>query len=245
MMTTATLPGPIVRPLTARPVREEFAITIPPTATRTLAGFREWIRTTELPPFCRVSYLAGEVYIEMSPQRIGSHSAVKMEVSAVLYRLIRERDLGQFYPDGTLVSNRRADVSNEPDAIFVSRATFAAGRARLVPSADERDFVEIEGSPDMVLEIVSPSSVGKDTVQLRERYHLAGVAEYWLIDARGDEVHFDILRHTHAGYEPTAAAAGWLSSGLFGCQFRLDRVRDPQGSWMYTLHVAPLPPATP
>jgi Uma2 family endonuclease len=162
-----------------------------------------------------------------------------MEVSAVLYRLIRERDLGQFYPDGTLVSNRRADVSNEPDAILVSRATFAAGWARLVPSADERDFVEIEGSPDMVLEIVSPSSVGKDTVQLRERYHLAGVAEYWLIDARGDEVQFEILRHTPVGYEPTTAATGWLSSGLFGCQFRLDRVRDPQGSWVYTLHVAP------
>jgi len=207
-----------------------------------LDGFREWVHAVALPPGCRVTYIAGKVLIDMSPERIGSHSAVKMEVSSVLYRLVRERGLGQFYPDGTLVSNRAAEVSNEPDAIFVSQATFAAGRARLVPSADQRDFVEVEGSPDMVLEIVSPSSVGKDTVRLRERYHLAGIAEYWLIDARGDDVQFDILRHTPAGYDPMPPAAGWLPSEVFGRRFRLDRVRDPQGVWMYTLHVAPLVP---
>src|SRR5689334_2423434 len=94
-MPTATAPGPIVVPLTARPVREEFAIRIPESA-RTLAGFREWIRTTELPPCCRVSYLGGEVYIDRSAERIGSHSAVTVEVMAVLYRLIEAEALGMF-----------------------------------------------------------------------------------------------------------------------------------------------------
>src|SRR5687768_14203030 len=179
-MTTATAPGPIIVPLTARPVREEYAIRIPASA-RTLDGFREWIRTADLPPCCRVSYLGGEVYIDMSPERIGSHSAVKVEITAVLYRLVQGADLGVFLPDGTLVSNRAADIANEPDALFIGAATLATGRVRLVPAADGRDFVEVEGSPDMALEVISPSSVGMDTVRLRERYHAAGIREYWLI----------------------------------------------------------------
>jgi Uma2 family endonuclease len=226
-----------------RPTRGDTPIVEVPPSAHTLDGFREWVHAVALPPGCRVTYIAGQVLVDMSPERIGSHSAVKMEVSSVLYRLVRERGLGQFYPDGTLVSNRTADVSNEPDAIFVSQAAFAAGRARLVPSADQRDFVEVEGSPDMVLEIVGPSSVGKDTLRLRERYHLAGIAEYWLIDARGDDLQFDILRYTPAGYEPTPPAAGWLPSQVFGRRFRLDRERDCFGLWTYTLHVAPLDPA--
>lgn len=242
-MTTATAPGPVVVPRTARPVREEFAISIPPAAARTLAGFREWIRTAELPRCCRVSYLAGEVYIEMSPERIGSHSAVKVEVMAVLYRLVQAADLGRFLPDGTLVSNRAADIANEPDALFLSADTLTSGRARLVPAADGRDFVEVEGTPDMVLEVISPSSVRKDTIELRERYHRANIPEYWLIDARGEDLRFDLFRHTATEYEPTPAANGWLSSAIFGHKFRLDRERDRFGLWTYALHVAPLDPA--
>jgi Uma2 family endonuclease len=243
-MTTATAPGPIVVPLTARPVREEYGFSIPPSA-RNLDGFREWIRTADLPPCFRVSYLAGEVFIEMSPERIGSHSAVKVEIMAVLYRLVQSADLGVFLPDGTLVSNRAADIANEPDALFIAAATLATGRARLVPAADGRDFVEVEGSPDMVLEVISPSSVGKDTVRLREGYHQAGIPEYWLIDARGDDLCFDLFRGTLDGYEPTPATDGWLPSAVFGRRFRLDRARNRFGLWTYALHVAPLDaPAT-
>jgi Uma2 family endonuclease len=205
-----------------------------------LDGFRAWVHSGELPAACRVTFIAGKVIIDMSPERAGSHGAVKMEVTAVLYRLTRERDLGQFFPDGTLVSNQAADVGNEPDGIFVAHATFASGRARRIPSADGRDFVEIAGSPDLILEVVSPSSVNKDTVLLPERYHLAGVTEYWLIDARGEDVRFDILRHTPAGYETTPGEDGWLASGVLGTRFRLIREWHSGGFWQYTLQVAPI-----
>jgi Uma2 family endonuclease len=236
-MSAATLSPPII-PLTARPVREGFAISIPQSA-RTLEGFRQWIRTVELPSCCRVSYLAGEVYIDMSPERIGSHSAVKMEVTTVLYRLVQEHKLGLFLPDGTLVSNRAADIANEPDALFIADSTLASGRVRLVPAADGRDFVEVEGSPDMAMEVISPSSVAKVTTDLKDRYHRAGILEYWLIDARGDDLRFDIFRLTSTRYEPVQPKDGWLQSTVFGCRFRLDRFRDRFGLWVYRLHVGP------
>jgi Uma2 family endonuclease len=239
MMSTAALPGPPVALRPPRPSRAENAfVTVPPSA-HTLDGFRAWAHSGELPASCRVTFISGQVYIDMSPERAGSHGAVKMEVTSTLYRYTRERDLGQFFPDGTLVSNQAADVGNEPDAIFVAHATFASGRARRVPSADGRDFVEIAGSPDLIIEVVSPSSVTKDTVLLRERYHLAGVTEYWLIDAREEDLQFEILRHTPAGYQPVPAADGWVRSGVLGARVRLDRQWHAGGFWQYTLHIAP------
>src|SRR5438874_13513090 len=113
-MSTVTLPpGPPAAPGFPSPMRAETLVEVPPSA-HTLDGFREWVHSGALPANCRATFIAGKVLIDMSPERIGSHIAVKMEVSAVLYRLVRERGLGQFYPDGTLISNRAAEVSNEP-----------------------------------------------------------------------------------------------------------------------------------
>ena len=73
-----------------------------------------------------------------------------------------------------------------------------------------KGFKEFEGTPDMVLEVVSATSVRKDTEILRDLYWRAGIQEYWLVDARGDEPLFSILRHTARGYAATCrrGAAG-------------------------------------
>jgi Uma2 family endonuclease len=62
---------------------------------------------------------------------------------------------------------------------------------------------ELEGSPEMVLEVVSETSVHKDTEELRELYWHAGTLEYWLVDARTDATHFDILHYGRKGYTTT------------------------------------------
>ena len=90
----------------------------------------------------------------------------------------------------------------------------------------------------MVLEVVSASSVQKDTVTLRELYAKAEVAEYWLIDARDDPPRFDVLRLGDNGYTPTRRqSGGWLRSPVFGRSFRFTRQADPLGHPLYTLDV--------
>jgi len=101
-----------------------------------------------------------------------------------------------------MLTNLVADISGNPDGTFVSNKALAAERVRLVEGADE-GFVELEGSPDMVLEVVSRGSVHKDTVVLRDAYWEAGVREYWLVDARREPLTFDILRHTAKGFAAT------------------------------------------
>jgi Uma2 family endonuclease len=126
-------------------------------------------------------------------------------------------------------------LSTEPDGTFVSFESLRRGRIELVEGAE--GFIELEGTPDMVLEVVSASSVEKDTVVLRELYWQAGVPEYWLVDARGERLQFDILRRRPDGYVETRTQAGWLKSAVFGKSFRLSSSLDELGHPEYTLSV--------
>src|SRR5205807_2279951 len=106
--------------------------------------------------------------------------------------------------------NEAAGVANNPDATFISWAGLEKGRVHLVPrTGAQGQYIELEGTPDWVLEIVSDSSVEKDTRLLRTAYHRAGIREYWLVDARGPELVFQILQWRKAGYAAAAKRGGW------------------------------------
>jgi len=132
-----------------------------------------------------------------------------------------------------------AGVSNNPDAVFISRKSIHEGkRIRWVTGNSRPDqIVEIEGAPDWVLEIVRDSSVRKDNEQLRDAYHKAEISEYWLVDARRSELSFQILRWRKTGYAAAPSRAGWQRSRVFGRWFRLSRKRDDLGLWEYTLRM--------
>jgi Uma2 family endonuclease len=207
-----------------------------PAAAATFRGFREWATSDAFPERLKASYIGREVILDMSPEDLETHSKLKDRVSVVISSYVYDRDLGEFYPDGILVTNEAAKLSTEPDASFVSWDTFAAGRAMMKPGQSSSSaYVELVGTPDWVLEVVSRSSVVKDTVQLRQAYHAAGVAEYWLVDARHDDVQFQILRWRQEGYVPVPARKGWRRSFVFGCRFALERKRHRMGHWRYAL----------
>jgi len=132
----------------------------------------------------------------------------------------------------------RADGSAEPDIVFLSHAALDTGRARLVPKAGSKPgrYVELEGAPDLIVEIVSDHSVAKDTRRLPEAYFKAGVPEFWLADARGEKLTFQIHRRGESGYQAVDTDAnGFQLSATFDCSFRLDGRRDPKGSWTFDL----------
>jgi Uma2 family endonuclease len=204
----------------------------------TFAGFRDWATSPEFPEHLRAAFINGKVYLDMSNEELEAHVAVKTEVSVVLGTIVRAEKLGKYYIDGALVSNEAAEVSNNPDASFLSRKTIQSGRARLVPREGKPGrYKEIEGTPDWVLEVISDSSVQKDTEALRTAYHAAGIPEYWLIDARGEEIVFTILLWRKAGYATASVKDGWQRSKVFGRSFRLTRRQDEFGLWEYTLEV--------
>jgi Uma2 family endonuclease len=96
----------------------------------------------------------------------------------------------------------------------------------------------VVGSPDIVVEIVSPSSEDTDTAWLMSAYHNAGIPEYWVIDARDeDDIRFDIYKRTAKEYAPGRKQAGWVKSPILGKSFRLTRIEGKSGHVRFALDV--------
>jgi len=201
-----------------------------------LESFRRWSDDDAFPETGQISFLKGDVWVDMSKEQLFDHNDVKAEITMVLRGLVKTHQLGRYFADGAYLSNADADVSNQPDGMFVATATLQQGRVRVVEGR-ARGHVELEGSPDMVLEVVSDGSVEKDTVVLRRAYAEAAIPEYWLVDARKEPPRFDVLRRTERGYAAGRKRAGWVRSEVFGRWFRLTQQPGDDGFPVFTLGV--------
>jgi Uma2 family endonuclease len=180
----------------------------------------------------------GELFIDMSPEELEKHNKVKEAIGRGIGNLNEEVDAGEFFTDGVLVTNARANLSTEPDGTFVTWESLKAGRVKYVPRKDRRgEFVEIQGSPDWLLEVVSMFSVPKDTKILPALYHQAKIPEFWLVDARHAEISFQILIRQTRKYQPVVPSRGWSFSPVFQRFVRLTRRLNRMGRWQYKLEV--------
>ncbi len=199
------------------------------------SSFRRWARSEEFPERGWVSFINGEVWVDMSPEELFTHNQVKGEYAIVLGGLMRGTGRGRYCPDRMLLTNLSAGLSTEPDGMFVSTESLQKKRVQLVRG--RRGYIEMRGTPDMVLEVVSDSSPQKDLEVMPELYWRAGIQEFWLVDVRGEEFKFDILRHTNKGYVAARKQSGWMKSEVFGKSFKLTVQKDELGYPEYTLLV--------
>ena len=207
-----------------------------------LAGFRQWTRSPDFPPTGRIDWIAGSIEVDMSPENLFTHGTLKTEIAAKIYACVRAADLGDVFIDRTRLVCAAADLSVEPDVVFVSHAAIELGRARFVPAASgpAGGFIEIEGAADLVVEILSDSSVGKDTRRLPEAYAAAGVGELWLIDARrcgsgDDQPEFRLLTLQDGRFAAAAEHAGLQVSPGLGGTVRLTKAMTQRGLPRYEL----------
>lgn len=213
-----------------------------PLALRSLSDFRRWTQSAEFPEAGRIDYVAGRIEVDMSPEDLFCHGTLKGEIHGVLHQRVKRGQLGHLLIDRARVSCPKVALSVEPDIVFVSHDAIDSQRVRLIASATHEPgrYVELEGPPDVVVEIVSDSSVAKDACRLPKAYFDAGVREFWLGDARQEPVVFRIHRPGPNGYEPVDVDAdGFQFSPVFDCAFRLDSRRDQKGHWLFDLREKP------
>jgi hypothetical protein len=86
-----------------------------------LESFRRWSDDDDFPETGRISYLMGEVWVDMSKEHPFTHAEVKSEINTVLRTVVGTWESGWYWGDGPYVSNETADVSNQPDGVFVSK----------------------------------------------------------------------------------------------------------------------------
>lgn len=211
-----------------------------PLEIHSLDDFRRWTRSDDFPQTGRIDWIDGRIEVDMTPEAFYTHGGVKTEIAGVLWQLVKENDLGELYIDRARIASVPAALSSEPDMIFTSHETLDSGAVRFIAKQGrDDDVIEMEGGPDMVVEIVSDGSVGKDTRRLPVAYYKAGVREFWLVDARQDELLFQIHGRGDSGFKPAEAdAEGFQHSAVFSRGFKLLRERDRRGHWKYDMLIA-------
>lgn len=198
-------------------------------------SYRRWATSDKFPERGRFAYFAGRVWMDLETER-SSHNLIKTEIAAVLTACVKRRNLGRYYGDNMLLSHPVVGLSTEPDGTYIAWETFRSGIVEQA-GGEPNDGIELVGVPDMALEVISPTSVRKDTVELFEQYWRAGVGEYWLIDPRGDEPAYTLYAHAADGYRVVRPRGGWRKSPVFGASFRLVRSADPLGQAAYALEI--------
>jgi len=126
----------------------------------------------------RYEIIEGVLYVIAAPSF--DHQYTAGEVFAALRTYVRERQLGIVISAPFEVHLPGIARPVQPDVLFI-----AAERA---PQAGAEDFT---GAPDLLVEILSPSTVRTDRVVKFSAYERAGVREYWLVNpyARSVEVY--------------------------------------------------------
>ena len=117
----------------------------------------------------RYELLDGELVMSPSPRL--PHQEICMELGALLHLFVKTRGLGRVYSAPCDVVLSETDVV-QPDLLFVANE-----RAHILFDGDN-----IQGAPDLVIEILSPSTAGRDRTLKRALYARYGVQEYWLVD---------------------------------------------------------------
>lgn len=114
-------------------------------------------------------WVDGEV-ISMSPAS-KQHQRLAGFLTALLTHFTEAHSLGEVYPAPFQMKTGPDLPGREPDVLFVSRE-----------HADKLQETHLKGPADLVVEIVSPKSRGRDRGDKYYEYEQGGVREYWLID---------------------------------------------------------------
>ncbi len=122
----------------------------------------------ELPDEFRSELIEGELL--MTPSPIPFHQKVLFRLAKILAEHVAVESLGEVYisPLDVVLSNQ--DVV-QPDILFISQTT-----KQIVTD------VNIKGVPDLIVEVISPSSKERDRFIKKALYLKFGVSEYWLVD---------------------------------------------------------------
>ena len=116
----------------------------------------------------RYELLHGELV--MAPTPLTDHQMVVMELGSQLHTFVKDRGLGAVLSAPTDVVLSDTDVV-QPDILFVSQA-----RRHI------RTRENIQGAPDLVVEILSPATAERDRIVKSALYAQHGVQEYWIVD---------------------------------------------------------------
>ena len=147
----------------------------------------------------------------MAPAPTADHQWVMFEISVRLRSFVNERELGVVLPAPVdLLIQREPLRTRQPDILYLSaERTGMRGRSQL------RGVHFLEIPPDLVVEVLSPSSSRRDIEERLADYKGIGVLECWLVSPEAETIEVLRLSSNEAATEVIFGADGTLTSDVF------------------------------
>ena len=155
---------------------------MPQTITNVKFTYQDYLL---LPEDKRYEIIEGELI--MVPAPIPYHQDIFRNLFRVLTDYVEIENLGKVYsaPIDVVLSNENIV---QPDILFIFKQRFSIITEK-----------NIQGAPDLLIEIISPSTREKDNLLKRKLYAKFGVREFWLVDGEKKEV--EVLTLKRKGFE--------------------------------------------
>ncbi|MCL4181652.1 MAG: Uma2 family endonuclease [Verrucomicrobia bacterium] len=150
----------------------------------------------------------------MTPAPDTWHQDWSREISMLLVTHVKRHQLGKvFIAPVDVVLDPENTV--QPDLVFIASANLGIVQRRA-----------IFGTPDLLVELISPTSVRRDRYEKRELYARFGVKEYWIGDPANKSLEILTLREGRYDLHRAAEIQGKLTSLLLqGLEFDLKEIQ--------------------
>jgi Uma2 family endonuclease len=137
--------------------------------------YEDYLTLPEGGPF-RYEIIDGELCMTPSPNT--KHQKISRNILHFIDSFLRQNTVGEiFYAPYDVVFSQDPLQVAEPDLVFVSKA-----RAAIITEKN------IQGAPDLLIEILSPTTAANDRRVKRTLYERFGVPEYWIVDPEAETV---------------------------------------------------------
>lgn len=133
-----------------------------------------------LPDDADYEIIDGELYV--SPRARPHHQVVANRLSVTITLHTELLGVGVVVPDADLIIDAK-NTYISPDIMFFRNEHYAA--------INPNDYVRV--LPDLVVEVISPSSERYDLVRKRNLYASLGVPHYWIANPRTQSIEENVL----------------------------------------------------
>ncbi|MFA0784026.1 Uma2 family endonuclease, partial [Fervidibacter sacchari] len=115
------------------------------------------------------------------------HNELIFALGALLQQYVRSHRLGRVSGDVLVILDEAKDLAYAPDIVFVATENLERIREG-----------KVYGPPDLVVEVLSPTTMQRDVGKKKRIYHAYGVQWYWVVDMERQVI--EEYRWTPEGY---------------------------------------------
>jgi Uma2 family endonuclease len=172
--------------------------------------YSDYVQMTP-PDSGKFQLIEGELVVRTSPST--KHQRIILVIIKYLETYIKKNSIGEIFlsPLDVVLGEHN---TYQPDLLFILESN-----KKII------EETKINGTPDMVVEVLSPSNAYYDLVIKKKIYESSGVKEYWIVDPIQDALDLYVLQNNKFQHKVQIEKKGIIPSEIFpGLDLDLERI---------------------